>query len=79
MYTYVYVCEEGKRGGAQRQRIDLLFVSRLVYYIQLLLCDATFNQCKYYSSDGGQICMCEFIHRHFCSTTGRIRTNATSA
>jgi hypothetical protein len=24
--------EEGKGGGAQRQRIDLLFVSRLVYY-----------------------------------------------
>jgi hypothetical protein len=27
------MCEEGKEGGAQRrQRIDLLFVSRLVYY-----------------------------------------------
>jgi hypothetical protein len=26
------VYEEGKGGGAQRQRIDLLFVSRLVYY-----------------------------------------------
>lgn len=30
-----------------------------------LQCDATFNQCKYDSSDVGQICMCEFIHHHF--------------
>jgi hypothetical protein len=69
--------EEGKGGGAQRQRIDLLFVSRLVYYnyycAMLHLINANTIVVMLV-----EICMCEFIHHHFCSTTGRIRTNATS-
>ena len=39
------------------------------------LCDATFNQCKYYSSDGGQICMCEFIHHHHFLLSNRTDTD----
>ena len=67
--------EEGKGGGAQRQRIDLLSLSlsRSLSFLVLLvsrrcllqqmLVDGTFNQCKSYSSnaDSKFACVNSFI------------------
>lgn len=64
--------EEGKGGGAQRQRIDLLSLVRSFFFsssmsrrclLQQMLVDATFNQCKYYSSnaDSKFACVNSFI------------------